>query len=435
MVESLENQAILHSDPPQDTDIRAEISGAPNASLDIFAAWPDPELSQITLYRYEDVKFGPTGEATLEFDSEGIPTLSVGETRKILVARESTTEHVAWEAPDVVWVAGILPITDVIRGVSIAILAGLVPTILYAGALYWFDRYEKEPARLLAAAFLWGAIPALLLAVAIRIFFELPPELVGREAVEAMRFGIVSPLAEEALKGAAVLYIAYRYRREFDNVLDGIIYGAMVGFGFAMTGNIVSYLGSFLLRGFVGLTESILLLGVLYALNQAMYTSIFGAGLGYARLSQSRVKRITVPLLTFGLAVLMNGLHGYAIRNAAGLNAITLMFTWLSVLALIAVMAWSLRRQRKCLEVELLDEIPEELFDSLTVPWAGTKQLWKALRTGGVSEWRRVRRLRQLCGELAFKKMQSRLRTDEPEMQVEAEALRKEVKSLTASYS
>ena len=144
------------------------------------------------------------------------------------------------------------------------------------------------------------------------------------------------------------------------------------------------------------------------------------------------MKRITVPALTFTLAVLMNGLHSYAIRNAAGLNAVTLILTWLSVLVLIAVMAWSLRRQRKCLEVELVDEIPEDLYVSLTVPWDGAKQQWNALRNGGIASWRSLRQLRQLCGELAFKKMQSRLRTDEPEMAEEAELLRKQVKSLTA---
>lgn len=121
--------------------------------------------------------------------------------------------------------------------------------------------------------------------------------------------------------------------------------------------------------------------------------------------------------------------------QAAGLNAITLIFTWLSVLVLIAVMAWSLRRQRKCIQVELRNQIPEDLYVSLTVPWAGSKHLWHALRTGGISEWRRVRRLRQACGELAFKKMQFRLRADEPEMADEAQELRKQIKSLTATYS
>lgn len=136
--------------------------------------------------------------------------------------------------------------------------------------------------------------------------------------------------------------------------------------------------------------------------------------------------------LMFALAVLMNGLHSYAIRNAAGLNSFTVILTWSSVLILVAVMAWSLRRQRLCIEKELLDEIPESLYVTVTEPWAGTKQQWRALRSGGISNWRRTRRLRQLCAELAFKKMQSRLFSDEPEMADEAEALRKEVKSLSA---
>lgn len=78
--------------------------------------------------------------------------------------------------------------------------------------------------------------------------------------------------------------------------------------------------------------------------------------------------------LMFALAVLMNGLHSYAIRNAAGLNSFTVILTWSSVLILVAVMAWSLRRQRLCIEKELLDEIPESLYVTVTEPWAGTKQ-------------------------------------------------------------
>ena len=79
----------------------------------------------------------------------------------------------------------------------------------------------------------------------------------------------------------------------------------------------------------------------------------------------------------------------------------------------------------------MLDKIPEDLYATLTMPWAGTKQQWRAFRSGGISNWRRTRRLRQLCAELAFKKMQSRLFSDEADMAVEAEALRKQVKSLS----
>ncbi len=50
-----------------------------------------------------------------------------------------------------------------------AFLAAAIPTTIYTLLLWWLDRYEKEPLPLILAAFLWGALPAIALAV----FFEL----------------------------------------------------------------------------------------------------------------------------------------------------------------------------------------------------------------------------------------------------------------------
>lgn len=53
----------------------------------------------------------------------------------------------------------------VATGVILSILAGIVPTAIYAFVLWWFDRYEKEPWSLLSMAFLWGAIPAVIISL------------------------------------------------------------------------------------------------------------------------------------------------------------------------------------------------------------------------------------------------------------------------------
>jgi RsiW-degrading membrane proteinase PrsW (M82 family) len=37
--------------------------------------------------------------------------------------------------------------------------------LFYAVVFWWFDRYEKEPLPLLIAAFIWGAVPSIILAV------------------------------------------------------------------------------------------------------------------------------------------------------------------------------------------------------------------------------------------------------------------------------
>jgi len=422
--EALGNVALLHTDPTPDAVIIGDIEVSPSQHCGLVATWPDPEGSQVTRYRFDDVPLSGSGRVSLILRADVPPTLiDVPEVRPT-----TEVETVTWDAPDLVWVAGVLPPSDVIRGVTMSLLAGLLPTSLYVGAVYWADRYEKEPKRLLAAAFLWGAIPALLVAIAVRLFFRLPADLLGPEAIEAVRAGLVAPLVEEALKGIAVIIIAVRYRLEFDDMLDGIIYGAMVGFGFAMTGNTLSYLGAFLLRGFGGLSSTIFVEGVLYGMNHALYSALFGAGLGYARLARQRWQRWSIPLATFVLAVVSHALHNLAIRNAVGLNLLTVAATWVGVLVIVAVIVWSLKRQQRCLVTELVGEVPDEVYRTLTIRGGRSREQWQALWREGPRGWRRVRYIHQLCAELAFKKMQHRQRPDESGLLEEVGRLREEVR-------
>jgi RsiW-degrading membrane proteinase PrsW (M82 family) len=136
----------------------------------------------------------------------------------------------------------------------VSIAAAVIPTIVYVLILWWLDHYEKEPKRLLLAAFLWGAIPAVLLSVFAEVVLEVPLGGVGENAIELMSSSILAPFVEEIVKGLALLGIFLLFRREFDNVLDGIIYGATVGFGFAMTENIFYFLNSLRTSGVEGLT-------------------------------------------------------------------------------------------------------------------------------------------------------------------------------------
>jgi RsiW-degrading membrane proteinase PrsW (M82 family) len=362
------------------------------------------------------------------------PQVTLPEETGEITAASREVQSATWDAPDLVWIAGILPATDVLRGLGLSMLATVVPTMLYVGTLYWADRYEKEPKRLLASAFLWGAIPAILVALAVRVFFRLPPELLGPKAIEALQTGLVAPLMEEALKGAVVLWIAWRYRMEFDDVLDGIVYGAMAGFGFAMTGNALSYLGAFLLRGFSGLSNTIFVQGVLYGLNHAMYSAIFGAGLGYARLARKRWQRWAVPLAAFVLSVVVHAVHNLVLQNSMGLNPFTVLITWGGVLVIVVVMVLALRRQKRSLIEELPGEIPEQLYQSMISGDLRRKAYWSALRRGGLRGWRTMRRTNQLCAELAQKKMQYRLRPEDAAVGEEMARLRNELGAMVAKW-
>ena len=431
-VEELGHLAILHSDPLTGTGVVASINVPPNSRWDVVATWPDAAAGQVTRLRFADVPFAEPGRATLELGPGPVASLLVegaGDGGSDLALEPSGTEtfEVTWDAPDLVWIGTVLPAHQVGTGLLIVLLASVVPALVYVGTLYWVDRYEKEPKRLLAATFLWGAIPSLALALAAELFFRLPPDLIGSHALEAVRLGLIAPLLQEVLKGAAVLFISWRYRREFDNVLDGIIYGAMVGFGFAMTGNLLSYVGSFALWGFDGLSASVFTEGLAYGMNHALYTAVFGAGLGFARLAQKRRQRWVLSVGGFVLAVVTHALHSLLARNLLGLNVVTVLATGAGVILVGIVTGWSLARQRRCLITELVSEVPDTLYRTLTAPGRRGRAEWRALWTGGISEWRRARRLHEYCTELAFKKMQHRRRPDESEIVQEIERLRQEI--------
>lgn len=432
-VEFPENMALMHTDPIAGKEILAEINVQAISPYNIEVTWPNPEASETIQYSFTNLRPDSSHPVGLHMMPDELPFIVFEDSNQKQLPSNIVKTQVTWDAPDLVWVAGILPAYDVVKGVTISLLAGLLPTLIYVAILYNADRYEKEPKSYLAAAFIWGAIPAILVAIAVQVFFELPVDLLGPKAIEAVRAGLISPLVEEALKGLAVLYIATRFRLEFDDVLDGIVYGAMVGFGFAMTGNTLSYLGAFFLRGFAGLSNTIFIEGVLYGLNHGLYSAIFGAGLGYARLARTGWKRWAAPVGGFGLAVLGHALHNLAIQSAIGPNLLSLSMTWLGILVMILVIIESVRRQKRYLETELIGELPEDVYQTLISLRNRRKGQWQALRNHGLRGLRDERRLYKAGAELALKKIQFQRRPEELDLEEEIQRLQGQIQKLLAA--
>ena len=97
---------------------------------------------------------------------------------------------------------------------------------------------------------------------------------------------------------------------------------------------------------------------------------------------------------------------------------------------IVVVIVWSLRRQRQWLAIELVGEVSDEVYRTLTVRGGRGRAQWQALRLGGLSGWRQARRLHQQCAELSTKKMQHRRRPDEPLLLEEIGRLREEIRAL-----
>ncbi len=163
----------------------------------------------------------------------------------------------------------------------------------------------------------WGATGAALIALA------------GNRAVRAMLsedardvFGnaIAPPLVEEGAKGLALLAavgpIRWAGRRFgltiFEGVTSGMVYGAAVGLGFAFTEDVFYFVNEAQTQGLENGLDVFVHRRDFFGpamLHHPLWTAAFGAGLGAAAWTPSRVRKVLYPLAGFSAAVLMHAIN------------------------------------------------------------------------------------------------------------------------------
>jgi RsiW-degrading membrane proteinase PrsW (M82 family) len=198
-----------------------------------------------------------------------------------------------------------------LQALALSSLLALVPL-----AVLWFlDRRERETPWLFAAAFVWGGCIATALALPFNTaFFRLVDEWVAQNPMATVILGpnasmmltapISAPIVEELVKALGVLLLFWLLRAEFDNMRDGLVYGALVGVGFNWFEAAL-----YVAQGYAqhGVAPFGMQLGARYALfglgGHAMFTGIFGAFLGLALQTRRRWLRILAPLAGIALAM------------------------------------------------------------------------------------------------------------------------------------
>ncbi len=425
--ESFTNLAILHNEPP--TKILAYIEGTPGASPEVIVNWPDRVTGTVTRTSFSGLVLDATGRAELEL-SAGQAIALHGTNPAVLSPQPLRTYQVVWDAPDLVWVGLHLPLHEILAGLLLSLLFSLLPVLFLCAILYWVDQYHRGPIRLLAIAFTWGAIPALLVSFAVQLFFRLPPDLMGFHALEVIRLGLIAPVLEEVLKAAGVLFIFWRYRRGFTDILDGMIYGAMVGFGFAFISNLFRYAGDFMSLGMPALNLGFIVVRTVNVLDHGLYTAIFGTAVGLATVTRRRLRFWSLIAIGLVLAIGTHALQNLLSNSLVGLNVFTVAVTSAGTLLLWVVAGWSLVNQRRMLHQELIGVLHDSLFTSIQDPFARAKAQWHTLRHDGFRTWLRLRRLQGLCIKLASLRVRERLEPNQSEKATESDQLLAEIERI-----
>jgi protease PrsW len=110
-------------------------------------------------------------------------------------------------------------------------------------AVIWLDLYEREPASLMLGALLWGAVVATTIASRANDGWLAVISHVANP-VFAVRWGpsITAPFDEELAKFLGVVAIYQIARSEIDDLMDGFVYGALVGLGFAIVEDVFYFI-------------------------------------------------------------------------------------------------------------------------------------------------------------------------------------------------
>src|SRR2546428_4532526 len=198
----------------------------------------------------------------------------------------------------------------------IGLICATLPVPIYVMLLLWIDRYEAEPLWMLATAFFWGALVAVLVAFIFNTSLSIIAAVATHNAQVGEAFGAVisAPIVEESSKALILLILFLWKKDEFDGIVDGIVYAGMVGLGFAMTENVLYY-GRAVQGGLEGFTFIFILRGMAAPFSHPLFTSMTGIGLGWSRQSNNGFVKVVAPVVGFMLAILMhatwNGSAGF----------------------------------------------------------------------------------------------------------------------------
>jgi len=189
----------------------------------------------------------------------------------------------------------------------------LVPyAIPVIAIIYFLDLYEREPISILVAAALWGGVAATTLSM----YTNTPLAEVIYKVTGDANFtnewsaALTAPFVEELFKGLAVVLLIAIARKELDDVLDGFVWGAMVGIGFLLVEDVFYFVRAFAETGDMTSIAQMFMIRILGAgpYSHFLYTGLVGMGLAYYVVRTDKTKG-TRLLTAIGLIAAGVGAH------------------------------------------------------------------------------------------------------------------------------
>lgn len=213
--------------------------------------------------------------------------------------------------------------------IAVLFLAAYGPSVVFTIMIARAKRYRREPRMAIFKAFLWGATGAAAIALVVNTLTMgafVRPALGYDDAMSMIVVAvIVAPLVEETVK-PMVLYMG-TVRRNCDELVDGLIYGAVAGLGFAATENLLYETAALLEHGPEGFITTAIARTFSATLLHATASAIVGYGIAF-HLNRRWGILVLPPMFLF------------AVMIHAGYNAVVSLAPAIVIIPLVIIVIW-----------------------------------------------------------------------------------------------
>lgn len=310
---------------------------------------------------------------------------------------------VVWVLVALAGVVSLLLVAPVLAQTSglVIFLAALIPLTVCIVVLRWLDHWDPEPWYWVLLALMWGAGASVILSLWGEVALEPVAASLGGDVGMAV---YVAPVVEEVTKGLGLLILVAVAARHIYGPVDGIVYGGLIGAGFAFTENIL-YFAQASTDGALSLGLTFVVRGLFSPLAHVLFTAWTGAAVGWAMQRRRSVFGV-FPAWLLGLipAIIGHGLFNLAASDVLGIGFFA-AFAITQVPAFVAAVfgcVWLARREASLMRRGLSDYAAAGWFEPSEVQLLATAagrrsaKTWAGSRGAGPSMKNFIRTAAQL---------------------------------------